>query len=193
MRLTAENKEKIRVRILSGAAALFREKGVDAVNLDQIMARAELTRGAFYAHFPSKAALFAEVMRHEHPLLRMLRARSDTAPAALQAAMRTIFHNYLSPANLAEVHRGCSFAALTGETARAEPAVRAGFEAAWQDVLTEMARGQAQPAPARLRAALVLATGAVTAAAACDSDAARAAILTDARLTVMELLGSAAP
>ena len=76
MRLTPENKRKITERIRGAAARTFRENGYDAVNLDRLMQESGLTRGAFYAHYRSKAALFADVMRHEHPLLRMLEDRA---------------------------------------------------------------------------------------------------------------------
>ena len=190
MRLTSENKRKIHDRILSGAADLFRENGVEAVNLDQIMARADLTRGAFYAHFNSKGALFAEVMRREHPLLRMLEQRQGQNAEDLLAEMLAIFRDYLDPANLDRIWRGCSFASLTSETARADLAVREGFEAAWEGAVTEMTRDQTDADPTRLRNALLLATSAVTTAAACKSATQRATILNGASAQVAELLAS---
>ena len=152
------------------------------------MARAGLTRGAFYAHFKSKQALMAEVMRHEHPVLFMLRGRTGADGPALWAEMVQIFDDYLDPANLDEVHRGCSLAALTGATALAAAPVRQGYEAAWADVIAEMGRGQVGVAPDQLRAALTLATGAVTTAAACASPEHRAAVLGAARTGFHHLL-----
>lgn len=191
MRLTAENKAKIRHRILSGAADLFRSKGVESVNIDQIMSSAGLTRGAFYAHFDSKGALFAEVMRREHPLIRMLATRDDETAEELWQQALAIFHDYLAPEYLTRIHAGCSFAALTGDAARADADVKEGFRLAWAEALCELARGQTSIDPHTLQAALVLATGAVTAAAAMDDAAAGAAVLLDARHAFDSLMAQA--
>ena len=163
---------------------------MDAVNLDQIMARAGLTRGAFYAHFKSKSDLFAEVMRRQHPVLAMLQSRKGEDGQTLWSEMRAIFADYLDPKNLEEVFAGCSFAALTGETARADVSVRAGFEQALEEVVSEMARGQTEIDHNRLRAGLILASGAVTKAAACESKAARQSILEAAAEAFDALLGA---
>ncbi|MEM7301581.1 MAG: TetR family transcriptional regulator [Pseudomonadota bacterium] len=194
MRLKAENKAKVRARIVGGAAALFRERGYDAVNLDHIMEAAGLTRGAFYAHFKSKAELFADVARREHPILRLLQAREAGEPDALWTQMKAIFAGYLDVKNLDEVFNGCSLAALTGEVSRAGDAVRAGFELAWQDVRKEMARGQADLADqASLDAALVLASGAVTTAMACSDADQRQRVLSSAHHGFELLLKQARP
>lgn len=176
MRLTRGDKQRITERVRAGAAALFRARGVVDVTLDDVMARAALTRGAFYAHYRSKTELLVDVVRHEHPLLRQLQARPGRSAAALQKQMLHIFANYLAPANLEAIFEGCSLAALTGEAARAPAAVREAFGLAFQDVLEEMARGQTT-APERYAAALVLASGAVNSARAMRDEDQRAAVL----------------
>jgi len=45
--------------ILEAAAAVFGERGYDAASTNEILARAGLTRGALYHHFPSKEAIAA--------------------------------------------------------------------------------------------------------------------------------------
>ena len=83
MRLTKENKQKIGARIRASAAVVMRKSGYSAVNIDAIMQGAGLTRGAFYAHFKSKSDLFQAVIRHEHPILEMLKARDGKTAQAL--------------------------------------------------------------------------------------------------------------
>src|ERR1700678_4362218 len=51
-----------RERILAAAERLFREKGVDAVGLAELMKEAGFTQGGFYNHFTSKEALVSEVI-----------------------------------------------------------------------------------------------------------------------------------
>lgn len=52
-----------RQRLLTAACAAFREEGYQ-VSIDRIAARAQVARQTLYNHFPSKEALFKEVMRH---------------------------------------------------------------------------------------------------------------------------------
>ena len=173
MRLTPENKKKITERIRAGAARVFRAHGYHQVNLDKLMKESKLTRGTFYAHYRSKAALFADVVEHEHPRRRMLQRRTSDTPEGLHAEMLAIFENYLRPEHLEEVFAGCSLAALAGDAARASDVVRAGFEAGFQGACQEMARGQGR-APEAYVAALVLAAGALRTARAMADETARA-------------------
>ncbi|WP_459183456.1 TetR/AcrR family transcriptional regulator, partial [Streptomyces sp.] len=54
----AENRDAI----IAAADGLFRERGVDAVGLVELMGAAGLTRGGFYNHFASKDALVDAVL-----------------------------------------------------------------------------------------------------------------------------------
>lgn len=51
-----------RVRVLEAALAAFAEGGVRAATLEDVAARAGVTRGAVYWHFADKAALVTEVI-----------------------------------------------------------------------------------------------------------------------------------
>src|SRR5260370_25681928 len=59
-----ERKRETRERIVEAAAAAFREHGVDKVGVAEVMRRAGLTHGGFYAHFASKEDLLAETVTH---------------------------------------------------------------------------------------------------------------------------------
>lgn len=191
MRLTAANKDKIRKSILSGGAALFREKGYDGVNLDQVMESAGLTRGAFYAHFRSKQKLFEAVVLNEHPLLIMLQQRTGRSADELWKQLNDLFEGYLAPANLQKVFRGCTLASLTGDAARSPEPVKAAYEAAWAAIVEEMARGQVPIDRSCLRAALMLASGAVLTASSCVDPSSQEAILIAAHKGVFRFLQDA--
>jgi len=187
MRLTSDDKQKLILKIRSGAARAFRAKGYDGVSLDSLMKESGLTRGAFYAHFKSKAVLFSEVICHEHPLLRMLEARSGEDATSLRAEMCAIFAGYLDPKNLAEVFGGCSFAALLGDVTRAGVETKTAFDTALRNICAEMARGQGREARDYLPA-LILATAAVrTAYASADPDL-QSDILRTAHATFLAVL-----
>ena len=49
-------------RLLAAAEALFVERGLDGAKVEDITARATLSKGSFYIHFDSKEAAFREVV-----------------------------------------------------------------------------------------------------------------------------------
>ena len=59
MPYSPEHAVQTRGRIVESARRLFNRHGFEQVTIDQIMAAAGLTRGAFYHHFQSKNELYA--------------------------------------------------------------------------------------------------------------------------------------
>ncbi|HLH51681.1 MAG TPA: TetR/AcrR family transcriptional regulator [Roseiarcus sp.] len=59
MRITKQQAEKNRARVVAAAARLFREKGFEGVGVADLMRAAGLTHGGFYNHFGSKDELNA--------------------------------------------------------------------------------------------------------------------------------------
>lgn len=56
----ARKKDRTRAEIFRSAMDLFAARGFDAVTVEQICAAADVARGTFFLHFPSKAALLVE-------------------------------------------------------------------------------------------------------------------------------------
>jgi len=56
------HKEQSKDKILASAAMLFTHHGFEKISIDQVMEKAELTRGAFYSHFSSKSDLYAQAI-----------------------------------------------------------------------------------------------------------------------------------
>ncbi len=54
--------EETRTRILDAALEAFARYGYDASGVAEICRRAEVTKGGFYHHFPSKQAVFLELL-----------------------------------------------------------------------------------------------------------------------------------
>ena len=63
MPYTKKHKDKTRKKILQSAFQLFTAKGFDRVTVNELMENCGLTRGAFYAHFSGKAALYNESLK----------------------------------------------------------------------------------------------------------------------------------
>ncbi len=187
----AKHNAIIRQRILDAAAARFRTHGYHATRIDEIMEGAGLTRGAFYAHFPEKAALFTNVLAMEPLLLRWLKARSEAAPDALWLAMTHVFRAYLDPDNHALIMKHCTLAMLHRAAALADPAAREAYQSVYAATRAEMQRG-APPGVSleRLDGVLSMTLGAVGVAAAFDDDHLARQTLVSARKTADSLLAA---
>jgi len=165
----ADHKERNRARIVEAAAAAFRERGIGGIGIADIMRRAGLTHGAFYAYFTSKEELVAEMQR-----LVTANRRADVASALGERAqhekLMAFADVYLTSRHREHPESGCMFASLGGELARAEGPARQRFDAnirAWLDQITEYAparraetrRQQATGAYAAMIGGMILARG----------------------------------
>jgi TetR/AcrR family transcriptional repressor of nem operon len=121
----ATRKQLTHDRILDTAARVLRDSGFQGVGVADIMKRAGLTHGGFYAHFPSRDALLAEALARagEDSHARLQRA---IAAAADKAGSRfaALVQSYLSDAHLKAADRGCPVAALVSDVPRQSDAVR---------------------------------------------------------------------
>jgi len=142
MRVSKEKAAQNRERILTSAARLFRERGIDATGVDSITQDAGLTHGGLYSQFGSKEAIAAEAVRlalaksqHLWQRLAERNGRKKVFPA--------IVAQYLSAAHRDSAGRGCVVAALGSEIARQPRAVRDSFTREFKrslESLTELMR-----------------------------------------------------
>lgn len=157
MPISATRKAAIRAEIVEHAARLFRLRGHGGTNIDDIMLAAGLTRGAFYAHFSSKDALFAEIVRMGHGLLPRLRAAAKPT---------VVLNEYLDREALIANAQGCALASLAGDVTRAPLAARLAYANVLHGVIAELARGKKRALDADATAVAILTVGAVTLARA---------------------------
>ena len=153
-------------RIVQTAAQAMRRGGFAGVGVADVMKRAGLTHGGFYAHFPSRDALLCEALEEAGRESAERIARHAEAHAAKGGSpFRAFVENYLSEAHLNSSDGGCPVAALAADMPRQSEAVsRAGAErvrsliAAVQRRLPAKAeRGDAPVIAAQLVGALQLA------------------------------------
>jgi TetR/AcrR family transcriptional regulator, transcriptional repressor for nem operon len=121
MRYPSSHKEETRKKLLASASGIAKKGGFGTTGIDELMASIGLTGGAFYGHFPSKEALFAELVLEEIAnSAEMLAGDEDSPPDHVAKRLRS----YLSSAHAANPETGCVLPALGPEIARAAPEVR---------------------------------------------------------------------
>lgn len=118
-----EHKQKTRERILDAAALAFREQGIEQTSVADVMKRAGLTHGGFYAHFKSKEELVAEAIRHASDQVGKIFGSPD-GKNSTQPGLLDITAAYLSAPHMAHPERGCPVAALGTEVLRGGQKVR---------------------------------------------------------------------
>lgn len=184
VRYPAGHKERTREQIVSAAARAFREQGVDGVSVPEVMGRAGLTHGGFYAHFRNKDQLVAEACRcamQESSARLIAAARRAPPPERLAAFIRA----YASPDHRDEPGGGCVLPVLSAEVSRTEaPVVRAAFTESFNESIATLARALPEDGTDRTDRALALMSGlagAVMLSRAVDDPALSDRILQSAR------------
>lgn len=164
-----------REAVLDIAARLFRERGVEAVSVAEVMAAAGLTHGGFYGHFESKEALAAEACARSFGRGQAHWTSLAEAPAG--DGLDRLLRYYLAPEHRDRPGRGCAAPSFMAEAARDAPggAIRGAYSAGVQGLAEALER--LLPASVRRRrrerALLTLAAmvGAVAIARATGGDA----------------------
>lgn len=143
MKVSREQADENRLRVLDAAARLFRERGVDAVTVAEVMAAAGLTHGGFYANFASKSDLVMQATE------RALVEHADQWRAVIETADDNPFHA-LVRFYVTSLHRdapgaGCALSALVVDVARSDRALQAVFASGLEgyvDLLASVAPGR---------------------------------------------------
>ncbi len=156
-RVSRAQADSHREQITDASARLFKERGLKAVSVADLMGAAGLTHGGFYGHFESKDALAGIAVAHafEQSAERWhKRIAGKPDDAARRAAL---VEKFLTAQSLKDVGMGCPTVALATDVAR-EP-VTAPIRTAYLDGLEGLVQILADvedgpDAPARRSAAL---------------------------------------
>ena len=127
MRYGPEQAEKTKERVVKIAAAQMRKRGPDGVGVADVMSRAGLTHGGFYAHFASKDDLIAAAVRQMFTEARQL-FRTSTEGKEPAQGLRTYINAYVSAAHRDKPERGCAIAALSSDIHRQGRRARAAYD-----------------------------------------------------------------
>lgn len=201
MRYPEGQREATRRKILEAAGRVFRRRGYKGAGVDDVMAEAGLTAGAFYKHFDSKASLLEESL---YAALDDNRERRQAGLEGLEGHrwIAGLADNYLSIEHWRSVDTGCPLPPLLAEVSRTERAARRSLQAGLERWSEEVARHieprrslerssiEDSSIERRERAMGVLATmiGGMVFARALDEQPARR-VLRGARRTIYRALG----
>ncbi|MDN4501899.1 TetR family transcriptional regulator [Alteromonadaceae bacterium BrNp21-10] len=125
-----EHKEKTRQRIVASAAKLFTQFGFDNIGINEIMADAGLTRGAFYAHFNTKSDLYAESI--------VAGAIMAAAQHIKEASVQDIVSGYLTKEHVAGTGQHCPLAFLTTDISQRDSQVRQAYTTVFNGLIKRL-------------------------------------------------------
>lgn len=126
MRYPPTHKLTTRRRILDAASAAFRERGIAETGVDEIMRRAGLTHGGFYAHFRGKTELVAEACAAGFAEAVPNLDRIAALPR-VEARVRLLVDSYLSTRHRDNRGSGCIIVAVAADMARLQGEARAAY------------------------------------------------------------------
>lgn len=125
MHAKGEKGKESRERLLAAATYEFARQGYHATKVSTIVARADLTQAAFYLYFPSKEAIFAELVHDFREQAYALATAARIAPGLetseipirIQTGMETAFRFLAANADLMRI---AFFQAPNAEEIKAE-------------------------------------------------------------------------
>ncbi|WP_019029316.1 TetR/AcrR family transcriptional regulator [Colwellia piezophila] len=116
------HKEQSKDRILASAAMLFTQQGFEKISIDQVMKKAELTRGAFYSHFKSKSDLYAQAIK------KAATVAYQRKPVNCPQDMNKFSQYYLSPEHRDDQYKqACPLAFLVSDISQQDSQVKATY------------------------------------------------------------------
>jgi TetR/AcrR family transcriptional repressor of nem operon len=117
-RTSRETTAQHREAVVQAASRLFRERGIGAVSVPDLMGEAGLTHGGFYRHFESKDALEAEAYgRGLEQTAELVWSLIEQHSGDGDAARRALLDQYLSVSHRDDPGAGCATAALAADAA----------------------------------------------------------------------------
>ncbi len=128
----ARHREKTRARIVECARELFNRNGFTEVSIDEIMARAGLTRGGFYSYFDAKEDLYAEALT---AYAAQRESENPPAPERNPEIARSMVNRYVSRGHLDDLDGHCPLIALSSDVSRSGSNARAAYQQVFEGLV----------------------------------------------------------
>lgn len=194
MRYRQDQKDEARARLLAAAGRGFRRQGYGGIGVDGLAREAGVTSGAFYGHFRSKDAAFAEAAVSGLEELRQAVAGFQLSHEDRWAEAFIDF--YLGERLACGLDEACGLQSLTPDVMRADRATRARYQAELERVAEQIASGLAGGDAAARRgkawALMALLSGGATIARSLATDETRLAVADQMRGSARPLLADGA-
>src|SRR5256885_1409142 len=138
MRYPPAHKHATRRRIVDAASLAFRERGVSETGVDEVMRRAGLTHGGFYAHFRDTDALVAEACAaaFDAAVANLDRIARGPTPAA---RARLLIDSYLSAHHRDNRGAGCLVVTVGADMTRLRGTARQAYSRGFTQHLERLA------------------------------------------------------
>jgi TetR/AcrR family transcriptional repressor of nem operon len=139
MGVTKEQAVQNREQILAAAERLFRQKGVDAVGLAELMKEAGFTQGGFYNHFPSKETLVSEVIAKS--VDEGQKQLGTTITRSRRIGVNPLIRQvkwYLSPGQRDDIDCGCAMAGFLGDIRHLSKDAQASYSEALKQTFSQI-------------------------------------------------------
>lgn len=187
-----EHKPRSRQRILDSAYRLFSRRGFEAVAIDDIMADAGMTRGAFYAHFTSKSELYQQALIHG--IVQSPIAQRKPPRVSAKSWLKELLKGYLHTDHVRQSGAPCPLAFLTTDVAVREPKVRKAYTDSFKSmnrIIAEHAQSFSSCSDRRVLAITAMMIGGVAIARALDDTLLTEELLKSCRTEAERLLDGA--
>jgi len=134
-----DRKERTHQKMLDSASRQFRSRGYAGIGVAGIAEAADVTTGAFYAHFGSKEGAFAEALGYglDEVLEAIPRFQREHGERWIEAFV----DYYLSREHRADLECGCAMTTLSPEVARASPDLQSTYRTKMRAIAKRVAHG----------------------------------------------------
>jgi TetR/AcrR family transcriptional repressor of nem operon len=126
MRRSREATAQSKASIVSAAAKMVRERGVESTGIADVMEAVGMTNGGFYRHFKSKDEMIGSAIKAAFDEIadRFSRRLRDNGPTA---AVQAYVEEYLSDRHIEHPGHGCPVAAVAADASRFQGAFTSEF------------------------------------------------------------------
>jgi len=142
MPYTKAHKQDTRERILNSAVELFSRQGFDNVSIDDLMQHANLTRGAFYAHFASKSDVYCHAITQA--TLNAFINHSIHSEFQGEAWLKQFIRIYLDSEHIENRNYPCPLAFMVTDVATSDVNVRSTYTKAYDGFAKALRKHMAQ-------------------------------------------------
>ena len=125
-RVSKKEKQASYEKIVSEASRQYREKGIDATGIAEIMKAVGMTHGGFYRHFASKEELVCTAISKVFVAITT-KLENDIDQKGAPIAVKDYVDAYLSQQHADAIGQGCPIAALAIEAGRGPEALKKVF------------------------------------------------------------------